>query len=166
MSRNDLRTLWQQSRNFRRLGYIVFCLALLLLSSRFFTSGQQAPVSSTSPPAQYQAAAGNLAPAAVSPASVPLAAATISEQPLELPPNAKGLGTAETGNVPPHLPTLQNIVASADLGELAQYPPLQDPWGDTLALLPEGEGVITATLDPVRLHSVRTRLPALSHRIL
>lgn len=41
-----------------------------------------------------------------------------------------------------------------------------DPWGDTLALLPEGEGVITATLDPVRLHSVRTRLPALSHRIL
>lgn len=132
MKRDNPGSLWQQSRNFRRLGYIVFCLALLLLSSRFFTSGQQAPVSSTSPPAQYQAAAGNLAPAAVSPASVPLAAATISEQPLELPPNAKGLGTAETGNVPPHLPTLQNIVASADLGELAQYPPLQDPWGDTL----------------------------------
>ena len=41
-----------------------------------------------------------------------------------------------------------------------------DPWGDILAVLPEGEGVITADLDPVRLNSVRTRLPALAHRVL
>ncbi|QEY23568.1 carbon-nitrogen hydrolase family protein [Neisseria animalis] len=41
-----------------------------------------------------------------------------------------------------------------------------DPWGDVLAVLPEGEGVITAELDATRLQSVRTRLPALQHRIL
>ena len=41
-----------------------------------------------------------------------------------------------------------------------------DPWGDILAVLPEGEGVIAADLDPVRLNSVRTRLPALAHRVL
>ena len=41
-----------------------------------------------------------------------------------------------------------------------------DPWGEILAVLPEGEGVITAELDPARLNSVRQRLPALAHRIL
>ena len=41
-----------------------------------------------------------------------------------------------------------------------------DPWGEILAVLPEGEGVIAAELDPVRLNSVRQRLPALAHRIL
>ena len=38
--------------------------------------------------------------------------------------------------------------------------------GADWALLPEGEGVITAELDPARLNSVRQRLPALAHRIL
>ena len=41
-----------------------------------------------------------------------------------------------------------------------------DPWGDVLATLPEGEGVICADLDAARLQSVRTRLPALKHRLL
>lgn len=41
-----------------------------------------------------------------------------------------------------------------------------DPWGDVLAVLPEGEGVICAQLDSARLQSVRTRLPALQHRLL
>ncbi|MDO4878984.1 MAG: carbon-nitrogen hydrolase family protein [Neisseria sp.] len=41
-----------------------------------------------------------------------------------------------------------------------------DPWGDILAVLPEGEGVIAAELDPARLNSVRQRLPALAHRVL
>ncbi|STZ76805.1 carbon-nitrogen hydrolase family protein [Bergeriella denitrificans] len=41
-----------------------------------------------------------------------------------------------------------------------------DPWGEVLAVLPEGEGVVTAELDAARLQSVRTRLPALQHRLL
>ncbi|MDO4997016.1 MAG: carbon-nitrogen hydrolase family protein [Neisseria sp.] len=40
-----------------------------------------------------------------------------------------------------------------------------DPWGDVLAVLPEGEGLIFADLDKTRLQSVRTRLPALQHRV-
>ena len=39
-----------------------------------------------------------------------------------------------------------------------------DPWGDVVGVLPEGEGVVLAELDPARLASVRTRLPALEHR--
>ena len=38
MSRNDLRTLWQQSRNFRRLGGVIALLFLLYLL------GKSAPV--------------------------------------------------------------------------------------------------------------------------
>ncbi|MDO4248750.1 MAG: carbon-nitrogen hydrolase family protein [Neisseria sp.] len=41
-----------------------------------------------------------------------------------------------------------------------------DPWGDILAVLPEGEGVLLAELNPARLASVRSRLPALQHRLL
>ena len=41
-----------------------------------------------------------------------------------------------------------------------------DPWGEVLAVLPEGEGVVAADLDGARLQSVRTRLPALKHRLL
>lgn len=41
-----------------------------------------------------------------------------------------------------------------------------DPWGEILSVLPEGEGFVTAQLDAARLHSVRTRLPALQHRRL
>ena len=39
-----------------------------------------------------------------------------------------------------------------------------DPWGDVLAVLPEGEGIVTAELKRERLVDVRTQLPALEHR--
>lgn len=39
-----------------------------------------------------------------------------------------------------------------------------DPWGDVLARLDKGDGVITVELDPARLAEVRTMLPALQHR--
>jgi nitrilase len=41
-----------------------------------------------------------------------------------------------------------------------------DPWGQVLAVLPEGEGVVLAELDVARLASVRSQLPALQHRRL
>jgi len=41
-----------------------------------------------------------------------------------------------------------------------------DPWGQVLNVLPEGEGVVLAELDPARLASVRQQLPALEHRVL
>jgi nitrilase len=41
-----------------------------------------------------------------------------------------------------------------------------DPWGEVLAELPEGEGVVTAELDTARLGQVRQQLPALRHRRL
>ncbi|UTH73299.1 carbon-nitrogen hydrolase family protein [Chromobacterium sp. IIBBL 290-4] len=41
-----------------------------------------------------------------------------------------------------------------------------DPWGRIVAELPQGEGVITAEIDPELIHSVRDRLPALSHRVI
>ena len=39
-----------------------------------------------------------------------------------------------------------------------------DPWGEVLAVLPEGEGVVLAGVDPARIAAVRTQLPALAHR--
>ena len=39
-----------------------------------------------------------------------------------------------------------------------------DPWGDVLACLDEGEGVVVATIDPLRIAAVRSQLPALAHR--
>jgi nitrilase len=41
-----------------------------------------------------------------------------------------------------------------------------DPWGKVLNVLPEGEGVVLAEIDPARLASVRPQLPALEHRVL
>lgn len=41
-----------------------------------------------------------------------------------------------------------------------------DPWGEVLAVLPEGEGVVLAELDLARLAAVRAQLPALAHRRL
>ena len=41
-----------------------------------------------------------------------------------------------------------------------------NPWGEILQCLPEGEGIITTTLDGSLLDSVRSKLPALNHRIL
>ncbi|MEJ7728911.1 MAG: carbon-nitrogen hydrolase family protein [Polyangiaceae bacterium] len=39
-----------------------------------------------------------------------------------------------------------------------------DPWGEVIAQASEGEGVITARLDPAYLEQVRTTLPSLTHR--
>ena len=39
-----------------------------------------------------------------------------------------------------------------------------DPWGEAIAVLPEGEGVVLAEIDPARIASVRRQLPALAHR--
>jgi nitrilase len=41
-----------------------------------------------------------------------------------------------------------------------------DPWGDVLAVRPEGEGVVLAELEPERIAAVRAQLPALAHRRL
>ena len=41
-----------------------------------------------------------------------------------------------------------------------------DPWGEIVGVLPEGEGVVLAEIDPARLASVRRQLPALEHRRL
>ncbi|MCV2353560.1 carbon-nitrogen hydrolase family protein [Paucibacter sp. B2R-40] len=41
-----------------------------------------------------------------------------------------------------------------------------DPWGEVIACLPEGEGVVLADLDLARLAAVRRQLPALQHRRL
>ncbi|MCQ4145048.1 carbon-nitrogen hydrolase family protein [Vogesella sp. AC12] len=40
-----------------------------------------------------------------------------------------------------------------------------DPWGRIVAQLDKGEGVVIAEIDPEIINSVRTRLPALSHRV-
>ncbi|MEO8080508.1 MAG: carbon-nitrogen hydrolase family protein [Caldimonas sp.] len=39
-----------------------------------------------------------------------------------------------------------------------------DPWGEVVAMLPEGEGIVTAEIDGERIASVRRQLPALEHR--
>ena len=39
-----------------------------------------------------------------------------------------------------------------------------DPWGEVLAVLPEGEGVVMAEIKTERLAQVREQLPALTHR--
>ncbi|MDD5177082.1 MAG: carbon-nitrogen hydrolase family protein [Sterolibacterium sp.] len=41
-----------------------------------------------------------------------------------------------------------------------------DPWGDVLARLDKGSGVVVAEMDMARLNEVRTSLPALQHRVL
>lgn len=41
-----------------------------------------------------------------------------------------------------------------------------DPWGEVLAMQAEGEGIVLAELDPGRIASVRSQLPALEHRRL
>ena len=43
---------------------------------------------------------------------------------------------------------------------------LIDPWGEILAVLPEGEGVVTGEMDLSRLAEIRKALPALRHRVL
>jgi deaminated glutathione amidase len=41
-----------------------------------------------------------------------------------------------------------------------------DPWGEVLAVRPEGEGVVMADSTRARIAQVRTQLPALAHRRL
>lgn len=41
-----------------------------------------------------------------------------------------------------------------------------DPWGRILAQQASGEGVVLVEIDPALLHSVRSGLPALAHRVL
>ena len=43
---------------------------------------------------------------------------------------------------------------------------LIDPWGEVVADLPEGEGIVMGLMDPERLKSVRHNLQALQHRRL
>ena len=43
---------------------------------------------------------------------------------------------------------------------------LVDPWGEVVACLPEGEGVVAGELDVARLAEVRGQLPALAHRTM
>ena len=43
---------------------------------------------------------------------------------------------------------------------------LIDPWGDIVARLPKGPGVVLGELDHARIAEVRTSLPALKHRVL
>ena len=64
------------------------------------------------------------------------------------------------------------VIASAQGGEHESgrrtfgHSMIIDPWGEILDVLPEGEGIVIADLDTARLQSVRTRLPALQHRLL
>ena len=64
------------------------------------------------------------------------------------------------------------VIASAQGGEHKSgrrtfgHSMIIDPWGEILGVLPEGEGIVIADLDAARLQSVRTRLPALKHRLL
>lgn len=43
---------------------------------------------------------------------------------------------------------------------------LIDPWGEVIAVLPEGEGVVSGEIDLVFLAGVRESLPALAHRTM
>jgi deaminated glutathione amidase len=43
---------------------------------------------------------------------------------------------------------------------------LIDPWGEVVAVLPEGSGVVSGVVDPQRMAAVRESLPALRHRRL
>ena len=43
---------------------------------------------------------------------------------------------------------------------------LYGPWGETVAQIDEGPGVIVGELDPARIAEVRASLPALAHRVL
>jgi nitrilase len=43
---------------------------------------------------------------------------------------------------------------------------LVDPWGNVIASIDQGPGVVTGTLDAAKIASVREQLPALQHRVL
>lgn len=41
---------------------------------------------------------------------------------------------------------------------------LIDPWGEIIAVLPEGEGIVIGEINPDYIHEIRNKLPALKHR--
>jgi len=43
---------------------------------------------------------------------------------------------------------------------------LVDPWGEVVAQLADGPGIVVGDIDPARMTDVRARLPALAHRTL
>jgi deaminated glutathione amidase len=43
---------------------------------------------------------------------------------------------------------------------------LVDPWGDIIAAVEEGVGVVVGDVDPRRIAEVRSNLPALTHRVI
>jgi nitrilase len=43
---------------------------------------------------------------------------------------------------------------------------LVDPWGEIVTSLTSGPGVVVGDIDYGRMKDVRTRLPALMHRVL
>jgi len=43
---------------------------------------------------------------------------------------------------------------------------LIDPWGEVVARLEEGAGVVCADVEPARIAQCRASLPALGHRVL
>ena len=43
---------------------------------------------------------------------------------------------------------------------------IADPWGEVVAVLDEGEGVVLAEVDAARIAQVRVQMPALAHRRL
>jgi predicted amidohydrolase len=62
------------------------------------------------------------------------------------------------------------IVAAAQWG---QYPPgnwsygrsmVVDPWGTVIATAPDGVGIISGNIDPVRIATVRRQIPSLANR--
>ncbi len=65
---------------------------------------------------------------------------------------------------------LAYVVASAQGGHHANgrrtwgHSMIIDPWGEVLAMLAEGEGVVTADIETERIASWRASLPALDHR--
>lgn len=64
------------------------------------------------------------------------------------------------------------VLAPAQVGKHADgrktwgHTMLIDPWGEVLACLPEGEGLVSGELSAQRLAEVRRQLPALNHRRL
>jgi len=66
--------------------------------------------------------------------------------------------------------SLTFVVASAQWGEHAGgrrtygHSMIVGPWGDVLAELPEGTGVVSADLDMMALHEIRAKFPVLEHR--